>query len=350
MVAISFKLKDISPAREGNPLMKPKPKERIFIASSTEGLGIANAVQTGLQDSFQPTVWDQNFFTPSGYALDDLVTKLKDYEYAVVVLSPDDKVTSRGKVASSPRDNLLLEAGVAFGVLGREHVYLLLPERPGLKMPSDLLGLTTLRYIIREDKNYLSAVQSACTQIKSAATTHWMGAASKATAITWPIELAIVSGDASGVRRLLSALRPYRYLVRATAFGTVAMARDFFATQHVDGAFVDVFSLANDEGINLILYTRSTHAEVGLVLYGTFQELAGLQADNRIWPQTLQHFWRMPKDANPESFAITLEDMLISLVIYRLSAGTFGQAPGETLRDITSGRLDLRRSHSSKAT
>lgn len=69
-----------------------------------------------------------------------------DCDFAVLVLTPDDKTTSRGKVKAAPRDNVIYELGLFTGALGRERALVVVPSAVDIKIPTDLLGVTTLRY------------------------------------------------------------------------------------------------------------------------------------------------------------------------------------------------------------
>jgi hypothetical protein len=66
-------------------------KPTIFIGSSKEGLSIANAVFSELEEDCDPRVWDQDQFRPSNYAVEDLERLIHEFEFAVFILTPDDK-------------------------------------------------------------------------------------------------------------------------------------------------------------------------------------------------------------------------------------------------------------------
>ena len=63
----------------------------IFIGSSTEQLPVANAIQETLDCEYEPTVWSQDIFKPSSFALSDLVRATRCYDFAtkpILVLWP----------------------------------------------------------------------------------------------------------------------------------------------------------------------------------------------------------------------------------------------------------------------
>lgn len=63
--------------------------------------------------------------------------------FAALIATGDDKTISRSNAKISPRDNVVYEAGLFAGRLGRERVFLVVANNVrSLKLPSDLLGLT----------------------------------------------------------------------------------------------------------------------------------------------------------------------------------------------------------------
>lgn len=141
-------------------------RQRILIASSKEALPAARAVQQNLEPQFETTVWDQNIFKLSTFALESLLRSLGQVDYGIAVLSADDFTRSRGKVFNAPRDNVVLELGMMLGRLGPRRTFVIAPTLL-LKLPSDLLGWTIALYDpSRVDKNVTSAVAPACHKIR----------------------------------------------------------------------------------------------------------------------------------------------------------------------------------------
>ena len=131
----------------------------VFIGSSTEGMRIAEDLHDGLEKFKQGghklcdvTVWDE-VFKPSDVVIDRLLQSSEIYDYAILVLTPDDYTTSRGKKSTSPRDNVNLEAGLFMAKLGRRHCILVRPKGSNIKMASDLAGLCCVEY---EHAEYVS--------------------------------------------------------------------------------------------------------------------------------------------------------------------------------------------------
>lgn len=122
---------------------------RLFIGSSTEALPYAEALSDGLEcPELQVTVWNQDVFHPSHFALESLEDAAKEHDFAAFVFHPDDVIFSRKDFVDGPRDNVLLEAGIFMGAIGRMRTFILAPR--GIKVPSDLFGFTTIRYTLPE--------------------------------------------------------------------------------------------------------------------------------------------------------------------------------------------------------
>lgn len=143
-------------------------RPRAFIGSSSEGLTIAMAIQELLDPVAECTIWNQGVFAPSSTIIDSLQDARLLYDFAVVVLTPDDTTSKRGVVAPSPRDNLLFELGLFAGALGRARTFLVLPADSHLQLPSDLSGVTTARFRSRIDGNLVAALGPAMSQIMRA--------------------------------------------------------------------------------------------------------------------------------------------------------------------------------------
>jgi hypothetical protein len=144
-------------------------KPSLFIGSSTEGLDFARAVRTSLMDDAEITLWNEGFFALGNTFIESLVTALPRFDFAVLVLTPDDLVQSRSVEIFSPRDNVLFELGLFMGRLGRARTFILQQRGAILKLPSDLAGVTTAAYDWpRQDHNYVAAVGPGCDSMRQA--------------------------------------------------------------------------------------------------------------------------------------------------------------------------------------
>ncbi len=142
-------------------------KPALFIGSSSEGLDFARAVRSLLAQDAEVTLWNEGFFLVGDTFIESLVKSLSRFDFAAVVLTPDDLVTSRDHTILSPRDNALFELGLFMGRLGRERTFVVRPQGDSIKIPSDLAGLTTAPYDWpRGDGNHMAAVGAACDSIR----------------------------------------------------------------------------------------------------------------------------------------------------------------------------------------
>jgi predicted nucleotide-binding protein len=90
------------------------------------------------------------------------------YDFAIVVVTPDDTTTMRGMSAPAPRDNLLFELGLFAGALGRARTFLVLPADSPPRLPTDLSGVTTTSFRARTDGNLVAALGPAMSKIMRA--------------------------------------------------------------------------------------------------------------------------------------------------------------------------------------
>ena len=147
---------------------------KVIIFSSTEGLTITNAVYAWFEkrDDFNIRKWDQYLFGPGSYLLESLEKIATEFNFAIIVASPDDKIVKRGGTYYSMRDNLLFELGLFTGVLGRRRVFLVCPETKKITLPSDYDGLIYLTFNDLELSNncpdHVAGVKAACMQIEQA--------------------------------------------------------------------------------------------------------------------------------------------------------------------------------------
>ncbi len=141
----------------------------VFIGSSAEnGLPIAKAIQLNLDRACEVVIWSQGVFGLGGGTLEDLVSQLADFDFAVLVLTPDDVVTKRSVTSQQPRDNVLLELGMFLGALGRRRTFIVYDRTSALELPSDLAGVTPAVFQKHASGNLLSSLGAPSTQIEAA--------------------------------------------------------------------------------------------------------------------------------------------------------------------------------------
>jgi O-acetyl-ADP-ribose deacetylase (regulator of RNase III) len=143
-------------------------RPRIFVGSSREAIAVCRAVQQELADDFEVTVWDQDVFRLSYGALESLLEALDSSDAGVFVLRPDDLTISRNTQDLTARDNVIFELGMFIGRLGRDRTFMFVPHGSELRLPSDLLGISTASYEVSRiaGGQKRSAVGPACTKIR----------------------------------------------------------------------------------------------------------------------------------------------------------------------------------------
>lgn len=142
-------------------------KPALFVGSSSEGLDFARAVRALLDEDAEVTLWKEGFFDLGGTFIDSLIKALPRFDFAALMLTADDLLTSREASTLGPRDNVLFELGLFMGRLGRERTFVIRPRGDQIKIPSDLAGLTTATYDWpRADGNHQAAVGPACDNIR----------------------------------------------------------------------------------------------------------------------------------------------------------------------------------------
>ncbi|MGC1812502.1 MAG: TIR domain-containing protein, partial [Solirubrobacterales bacterium] len=120
-------------------------KPRIFLGSSGKQAKLLKAITRGLEDVVDVEPWTTTF-NPGRSTLDRLVELSQEVDFAAFVFAQDDWTMSDSSETgqASPRDNVVFEAGLFGGALGMRRTFIL--HAKGAKLPTDLLGMTAVRY------------------------------------------------------------------------------------------------------------------------------------------------------------------------------------------------------------
>ncbi|MBY3168112.1 MULTISPECIES: TIR domain-containing protein [Rhizobium] len=129
-------------------IRRSNTEPQVFIASASESCPIGNAFKAKLESlGIKVRIWSEfEVFGPGDHTMESLSLQLDLMDFAVAIFSPDDKVKSRGKEKSAPRDNTIFELGLFAGKIGRERSFFAVPVKEQVKIPSDLAGITSVRY------------------------------------------------------------------------------------------------------------------------------------------------------------------------------------------------------------
>jgi len=125
-------------------------KPRVFLGSSGKQEKLLQALTRGLGDVAHVEPWTTSF-QPGTTTLGRLLELAHEVDFAAFVFARDDWTTTSPPAhlpnesgQASPRDNVVFEAGLFGGTLGMRRTFIL--HASEAKLPSDLLGLTCIRY------------------------------------------------------------------------------------------------------------------------------------------------------------------------------------------------------------
>jgi Predicted nucleotide-binding protein containing TIR-like domain len=122
-------------------------KPRVFLGSSGKQAKLVQALTRGLADVAEVEPWTA-VFNPGVSTLDRLVELTREVDFAAFVFALDDWTSNPSDESAqgqaSPRDNVVFEAGLFGGALGMRRTFIL--HAKGAKLPTDLLGMTAVRY------------------------------------------------------------------------------------------------------------------------------------------------------------------------------------------------------------
>jgi predicted nucleotide-binding protein with TIR-like domain len=125
-------------------------KPRVFLGSSGKQTKLLQALTRGLEDVAHVEPWTTSF-NPGTTTLERLLELCHEVDFAAFVFARDDWTSTNVAAPlpaeagqASPRDNVVFEAGLFGGALGMRRTFIL--HANGAKLPTDLLGLTSIRY------------------------------------------------------------------------------------------------------------------------------------------------------------------------------------------------------------
>jgi len=141
---------------------------QVFVGSSSEGEPLARVVCEHLSHVARVTLWDKGVFGLGEGTLEALVSATQRFDFAVLVLTPDDVISTRGEQEQTARDNVLFEARLFMGKLGRFRTFLLYDRCKPIKIPSDLAGVTLAAFGDPSVEELAVQVRSATDEIAAA--------------------------------------------------------------------------------------------------------------------------------------------------------------------------------------
>jgi hypothetical protein len=123
---------------------------KLFIGSSIAGLELARTIRTHLSGIATVEVWqDSTIFQETEPPLSGLLDAVHDFDFAVVVLTPDDSVEGSSDLRA-PRRNVLFEFGLFLGVLGTRRSFPILSNDPEPELPRYLFVNTFFYFSLHQ--------------------------------------------------------------------------------------------------------------------------------------------------------------------------------------------------------
>lgn len=145
----------------------PRDRIRLFVISSVESLPVARALENAFAyDNFVTTVWTNGVFRVASYPLQSLFDAVDASDFAVAIAHADDTASIRGQEWPVPRDNVVFELGLFMGRLGKDRAILMESRDHGVKLPSDLTGITTIPYRYQLGGDTAALMAPACNQLR----------------------------------------------------------------------------------------------------------------------------------------------------------------------------------------
>jgi len=198
----------------------PRKRPAVFIGSSSEGLKIAKGIQVLLDQICEVTIWSQGVFGLSEGTLESLVAATDEFDFAVLVLTPDDLVESRGHAGTVPRDNVLFELGLFMGSLGRQRTFVVYDRTTKIKLPTDLAGVTAATFEPHSSGRVESALGAATFRIEERINRLGLREAERLRALTQATDdLDSASATIQSLVRLLARSRKVELDIISAQFG-----------------------------------------------------------------------------------------------------------------------------------
>lgn len=142
---------------------------RAFIGSSDNQKAVAARLVDALASAMTPKLWWQQF-RAGETTLGNLITLSRSVHLAIFVVAPDDLRWKSGdptKESSVVRDNVVFELGLFGGALGPKRSIMFLDAAFMPDLPSDLRGVTDVRWNSDEPATFDRAVEKIVSDAKA---------------------------------------------------------------------------------------------------------------------------------------------------------------------------------------
>jgi hypothetical protein len=146
-------------------------KAKVFIASSSRTLVLAEKLRDQLSTKYcNPVLWSEQGRNAVGLTIIELMEgEAKRYDFAVIILSKDDVLSSGSSQVSKARDNCVFEAWLFISAIGRRRCFLVNSVNQ-TDLPSDLGGVISIPFQeptnLRDREACANAVTQVAAQLK----------------------------------------------------------------------------------------------------------------------------------------------------------------------------------------
>lgn len=172
-----------------------KLKPKVFVGSSSEARLTAEAFCDVLEDvAVMVPWWLSKEFQAMQSVLDGLVDACNSYDFGLFILTPDDKLESRGTKGMSARDNVLFELSLFLGKLGANRTFAVIQDaalrRKKVKISLDLAGIVLPHFTAGDRDTLVASVCSAANSLRPIIQREWRRHGRIKLAASWGYDLA----------------------------------------------------------------------------------------------------------------------------------------------------------------
>jgi predicted nucleotide-binding protein len=122
-------------------------------------------MESNLSHFADVTTWS-NSARLSAVLIDSLINDAKYNDFGIFVFTAEDTTSIRGQRKVLARDNVVFEAGIFMGAMGRERTFIVKEaEVTNFQLPGDLDGLVYTEFTRSSVKSREAATRAACLHI-----------------------------------------------------------------------------------------------------------------------------------------------------------------------------------------
>lgn len=147
--------------------LAPRSRPVVFIGSTVEGLRVAREIEAAFKyDNITIKLWTNGVFEASSTPIESLTSMISECDFGVMLVTPDDKILSRGDEHKIPRDNVIFELGLLIGKIGRQRTFMMMPSDADVKIPTDLLGVTPIKFVLKSGEDVATSLSAPCHELR----------------------------------------------------------------------------------------------------------------------------------------------------------------------------------------